>query len=376
MHMPLSIDNIDLIVVKLGSSSIVEPNGEIRLGFLGELATSIARLRDKNIGVVLVSSGAIAKGFTRLGLLKRPSDIPTKQACAAIGQADIMNMYQNLFSLLNIQTAQVLLTRDDLEDRRRYLNAREAIMRMLSLGVLPIVNENDSVSVEEIQFGDNDQLSALVAGLISADLLVLMTDVEGLYKTVPSEDSQGKLIRVVDQPIDELVSLVQKNNGNTLGTGGMCSKLEAARLCRQYGTHCIIAKSSADTLKMLMHNQPVGTYFVPLDHKIDSRRIWLSMAAAVNGTLTIDGGAAKALLKGGNSLLPRGVKNISGQFLRGSVVSVVDENGEEIARGVVRYKYSDLEKIMGHYGSEIESILNYTFGDEVIHCDNMVLIPG
>jgi len=375
MHAKLEIKTSNTIVIKLGSSSIVQPDGQVRLGFLGELVSTVAKLRKKGINVVLVSSGAIAKGYTRFGFKKRPTDIPTKQTCAAVGQADMMNMYQNLFDLVGIQTAQVLLTRDDLEDRRRYINAREALLRMLSLSVLPIVNENDSVSVEEIQFGDNDQLSALVAGLISADLLVMLTDVEGLYKIVPTKTSPGELIEVVDKSVDELLPLVKSSlNGNGLGTGGMHSKLEAARLCRQYGLACIIAKSSARTLRSLARNKSVGTYFIPLEHKIDSRRIWLSMAAAVSGTLILDDGACKALLEGGHSLLPKGLVDIKGKFMRGAVVSLRQQDGHEIARGIVRYKSEALQEIKGHYGHEIESILRYTFGDEVVHCDNMVLI--
>jgi len=360
------------IVIKVGSTSIVRPDGLVRLGFLGKLVTTVCQLHKQGANAIIVSSGAIAMGTIQLGRADRPVRIQEKQACASVGQTELMTLYQKLFSTLSMQTGQVLLTRDDLEDRRRYLNARETLLRLLELGIVPIVNENDSVSVDEIQFGDNDELSALVAGLIDADLLALLTDVDGLYDGDPQSDPNAKVIETVNQPIQELLDLAG-NRGSAFGRGGMRSKLEAARLCRNFGIPCIVIRSNGSVLEQALRGEPVGTYFVPLSHKVDGRSRWLAKAAAVHGTLFLDEGATQAVTSGGKSLLPRGIAKIAGQFARGAVVILADERGKEIGRGVVHYGSADLERIIGKHGSEIESVLGFTFGDEVVHRDDIVL---
>ncbi|RJO68495.1 MAG: glutamate 5-kinase [Myxococcales bacterium] len=362
------------IVIKIGSSSIVGQDGAVRLGFLGELVALTGERVRNGAGVVLVTSGAIAMGFTRLGFAKRPADIPSRQACAAAGQTELMALYQTLFSANGQKAAQVLLTRDDIEDRRRYLNAREALSRLLALGLVPIINENDTVAVEEIVFGDNDRLSALVAGLVDADLLVLLTDVDGLCARPPANGEKPEVIRAIDGPLENLGAVVGRAP-QKLGSGGMVSKLEAAKTCREYGIPCVIARSSGEALTRVLDGEEEGTFVAPLGRKILARERWLLRAAGVQGTLVVDDGAAAAL-RAGKSLLPRGIAEAAGQFARGAVVEVKDESGAVVARGLARYAASDLRAILGKNTREIESILGYTYGSEAIHRDSLVLING
>ncbi len=360
------------VVIKVGSSSIIQPDGPVRLGFLGKLATTIAELHGRGVQIVLVSSGAIALGRKRLGMEKKPVHIEDKQACAAAGQMELMSLYQNMLSTLSMQTGQVLLTRDDLEDRRRYLNARETLKRLLELGVLPIINENDSVSVDEIQFGDNDELSALVAGLVDADLLVLLTNVDGLFDANPKDNPDAKLIECIDCSADEYFDNAD-NRETDLGKGGMRSKLAAAQICRGFGIPCVIARSKGSILEKALNGESVGTYVQPLECHVGSRDRWLSKAAAVQGSLSLDPGAVEALTKNGKSLLPKGIVAVDGDFKRGAVLSITDDHGKEIGRGVARYNSRDLQRIMGKYAVEIESILGYTFGDCVVRQDDLAL---
>ncbi len=357
------------VVIKIGSSSIVKESGRVRLGFLGQLVTVLGRLHRRGIGVVLVSSGAIAMGYTRLGFKEKPGDIPSRQACAAAGQTELMSLYQKLFETNHLQTAQVLLTRDDMEDRRRYLNARETLLKLMEFSLIPIINENDSVAVEEIQYGDNDRISALVAGAVDADLLVLMTDVDGLYTT--NSEGNRSLVPRIEGEMDDWLMACGPNG--SLGSGGMRSKLEAAGLCRQYGIPCLIARSEGVVLDRALNGEEVGTYIVAGERRLDGRHRWLLKAAGVQGALQIDEGARKALVEGKKSLLPKGVIGVEGDFARGAVVRILDADGREVGRGVVRYNAADLSRIRKCYGHEITGILGYTFGDEVIHRDNLVL---
>jgi glutamate 5-kinase len=359
------------VVFKVGTSSILKESGLVRLGFLGKLVTTIGRLHQRGVQCVLVTSGAIALGARQLGLAKRPVRVQDKQACAAAGQTELMALYQKLFSTITLQTGQVLLTRDALVDRRRYLHARETMLRLLEWGVVPVVNENDSVSVEEIQFGDNDELSALVAALIDADLLVLLTDVEGLYDADPKEEPKAKVIATIDEPIEDLLANIS-NRPTRFGRGGMKSKLLAAQYCRNCGIACVIAPSRADLLERVLAGEEIGS-FVPPGPKVDGRARWLARAASVEGEIRIDAGAEKALREKGKSLLPKGIVKIDGDFARGDAVVVADAEGREIGRGFVRYGSEDLARIVGKRGSEIESLLGFTFGDEVVHRDDLVL---
>jgi glutamate 5-kinase len=359
------------VVIKVGSSSIISDDGLVRLGFLGKLATTIGRCRRDGMEVVLVSSGAIAMGTRRLDETHAPVRIVDKQAFAAIGQTQLMGLYQRLFGTLGLQTGQVLLSRDDLEDRRRYLNARETITRLLELGAIPVINENDSVSVEEIQFGDNDNLSALVAGLVAADMLVLLTNVEGLYDGDPRENAEAKVIERIDRPLEDLLSTTSDRPG-AFGKGGMRSKLEAAQLCRSAGIHCVIARGHGDTVRAVLAGRSVGTYISPGERNVDGKGRWLLSAAAVAGKLKLDDGAVRAVTEGHHSLLPGGITAVEGVFSRGEVVILTGPNGREVARGVVRYGSEELETIRGLRGGQIEAVLGFTYGDRVIHRDNLV----
>ncbi len=359
---------LNRIVVKVGSSSIVKPDGMVRLGFLGKLATTIVRLYGKGTMVVLVSSGAIALGAKRLGFSDRPTQITDKQACASVGQTELMTLYQTLFSALSFQAGQVLLTRDGLMDRRRYLNARETLLRLMEMNIIPIINENDSVSVDEIKFGDNDELSSLTAGLIDGDLLVLMTDVDGLYKA-------GNLVEQIDHDVHEFIDQVEDQQG-VMGQGGMQTKLEAAGLCCEYGIPSMIIRGNGSVLDKALLGEKVGTYIKPKSKKMLSRDRWLANAAMTEGVLLIDAGAAKAVALGHKSLLPKGIDRIDGDFLRGGVVSLMAPDGKEIGRGIVRYSSEDLEKILGCHGSDIELVLGFTFGAKVVHQNDIVLFSS
>ncbi len=361
------------VVFKVGTSSILKEDGVVRLGFLGKLVTTIGRLHARGVQVVLVTSGAIALGARQLGLPKRPVHVQDKQACASAGQTELMALYQKLFSTLGIHTGQVLLTRDALVDRRRYLYARETMLRLLEWGVVPVVNENDSVAVDEIQFGDNDELSALVAALIDADLLLLLTDVEGLYDADPKTNPRAMVIETLTQPIEELLEFAGRR-ATRFGSGGMRSKLLAAQYCRNCGIACIIAASKADLLDRLLAGEPVGS-FIPPGPRVDGRARWLAKAASVQGEIHVDRGAADALRKQKKSLLPKGVTRVTGDFARGDAVVLLDDEAKEIGRGVARYASGDLARIIGKHGREIESVLGFTFGDEVVHRDDLVLIP-
>lgn len=364
--------SIRRIVIKLGSSSIIRTDGIVRLGFLGKLVTTIGKLRNEGVEVVLVSSGAIAMGARLLNYEEPPVRISDKQACASTGQMELMTLYQKLFSSLKIQIGQVLLTRDDLQDRRRYLNARDTMFRLFDLGIIPIVNENDSVAVDEIKFGDNDEVSALVAGLVYADLLVLLTDVDGLYDADPQSEPDAKVIEAVEGPIDEFIENSRQSK-STFGTGGMHSKLEAAKLSHNYGIPCIIARAKGGVLQKVLAGNNVGTLIIPTEKKVDGRSRWIAKAAAVGGNIRLDAGAVEAVSSGHKSLLPKGITSIEGDFLRGAVVILSDSDNREIGRGVVRYGSDDLEKIIGKHGTKIESVLGFTFGDEAVHQHDLVL---
>jgi glutamate 5-kinase len=359
------------VVVKIGSSSIISENGEVRLGFLGDLVTTVGRKMKDGLQVVLVSSGAIAMGSQHLGMVERPVHIQDKQACAAAGQTELMALYQSLFSTMSLRTGQVLLTREDLENRRRYLNGRETLLRLLELSVIPIINENDSVSVDEIKFGDNDELSAMVAGLVDADLLIMLTDVDGIHKTDPRKSPDAPVIPTINGSFEELAKAA--GEGGEMGQGGMNTKLEAARICSNLGIPCIIARGDGPVLVQALDGEPVGSYVIPGPKKVLSRGRWVAQAASVQGTLVLDKGAVKAIRSGKASLLPPGIAGVEGEFLRGAVVVLADQLGKELGRGVVRYASADLQRILGKHGDQIEPILGFTFGDEIVHRNNIVL---
>jgi glutamate 5-kinase len=327
---------------------------------------------DAGHSVILVSSGAIRAGMARLQLAGRPRTIPQKQAAAAVGQGLLMHTYSQAFDPHRLPVAQVLLTRDDLRDRARYLNARNTFAALLRSRVVPIVNENDTVAVEEIKFGDNDTLAALVASLVEADTLLLLSDVAGLYDRDPSLFPDARLIPTVEK-IDRAIEQQAGGVQTTVGTGGMATKIQAAKICVRTGVRMIIAHGRhphviAETLAG--HR---GTQFLPAPQRLRSRQRWIAYGVVPTGTLTVNDGARSRLIEGGKSLLPAGVTQVSGQFVPGDLVRLADAAGHPFAQGVVNYAHTDLQKIMGHRTADIAALLGHKPADEVVHRDNLVL---
>jgi len=364
------------VVVKLGTSTLTAGRASLSPARMVELVRQLAQLHQAGCQVVLVSSGAIAAGRERLAFPHLPKKIPAKQMLAAVGQPRLMALYEQLFEIYGLTVAQVLLTKTDLADRRRYLNSRNTLSALLAQGVVPIVNENDTVATEEIRLGDNDNLSALVANLIEADLLVMLTDQPGLFTADPRADSSAELIHEIGpSPIPpSLWESVSKNAG-CLGTGGMLTKLQAADLARRSGTTVIIAGGDEENvLTRLVAGEALGTRFAPLSTPLESRKRYiLAGGNNVHGTIAVDAGAVRALRKGG-SLLPVGVIQVTGKFDTGDTVKVVASSGDELGRGLVNYSADDLSRIAGKQSQEIEAILGSDYEDEVIHRNNLVLL--
>jgi len=323
--------------------------------------------------VLLVSSGAIATGREHLKFPQLTKDIPVKQMLAAIGQPRLMDRWGQLFGIFSLTVAQVLLTKEDLRSRRGYLNARNTLLALLHQGVVPIINENDTVATEEIRVGDNDNLSALVANLIDADLLILLTDQEGLYTADPRMDPEARVVDLIDTPAIEAALWEAAGGSGNLGVGGMHTKLQAADLARRSGVAVVIAAGDCtDIVLRVAAGEPIGTRFTPTVTAVESRKRFI-LSAGEKGTLIVDRGAVEALLKG-SSLLPVGLIEVVGEFDRGEAVKVCAEDGKEIARGLVDYKVDDCKKLCGCHSNEIESRLGYFYGEEVIHRNNLILL--
>jgi glutamate 5-kinase len=363
------------IVIKLGTSTLTNGTAHLAQPVLIEYARQTSRLLAEGHQVVLVSSGAIAAGRERLGFPDLPKDIPAKQMLAAIGQSRLMSIYERIFGLYGLMVGQILLTRTDLASRRRYLNARNTLIALIEQKAVPIVNENDTVATEEIRVGDNDNLSALVANLVDADLLILLTDQPGLYTADPRTDPNAQLVETIeDREIPVELWNAAGGADTRLGTGGMITKLQAADLARRSGTACVIAAGNeSEVLLRIIRGEKLGTHFAPVATSVESRKRYILSGRRAPGLLRIDEGAAQALRRGG-SLLAVGMIAVSGVFERGDTVRVANPDGSEIARGIVNYGSRDLARITGRPSNEIESILGYHFGDEVIHRNDMVLL--
>jgi glutamate 5-kinase len=363
------------IVVKLGTSTLTAGSARLSMPRVVEIARQAAELRRRGAEVILVTSGAMAAGRERLNFPQLPKDLPAKQMLAAIGQPILMAFYEQTFGLYDQNIAQVLLTRADLADRRRYLNSRNTLTALLGQGVIPVINENDTVATEEIRVGDNDNLSALVANLIDADLLLLLTDQVGLYTADPRSDPNAVLVNEVAEP--EIPSSLWQAAGETdndLGTGGMRTKLQAADLARRSGSTVIIALGDApDVLLRACAGEPVGTRFLPVATAVESRKRYILAGGRAAGGVRIDSGAVQALGRG-SSLLPVGVRSVEGSFERGDSIRVLDSSGREVARGIANYGSGELNRIIGKKSDEIEQILGFNFGDEVIHRNDLVLL--
>jgi len=363
------------IVIKLGSSIVTNDGDGLDEKCLSSLIKQISILNSQNKKVILVSSGAIAAGLRKLGVKKRPKVLSELQSAAAVGQMDLVRVYEELFSDNNLISAQILLTHSDLSDRKRYLNARSTIFNLIKNNVIPVINENDTVASEEIRFGDNDSLAAMVANLIEADLLVLLTDQDGLFSSDPRDDNNAKLIRhgyVDDKNLDDLAS----GTKSTIGTGGMATKILAARRAALSGAHTIIASGKRNNILVdLSNDEDIGTFLQSREVKLVARKKWLADNLKSNGKIYIDQGAEKALIHKGKSLLAAGVTKVIGTFDRGEVIQCVNESGHEILKGLVNYNSEEVKKIIGVSSDKIESILGYVNESSLIHRDNMIIIP-
>jgi len=368
------LGRVRTLVVKVGTGLVTDPGLGAAPARIEALAAGIAAVREGR-RVVLVTSGAIATGMARLGLAERPRGIPDKQAAAAVGQSVLMWHYEAAFRRHGIAVGQVLLTAQDIGDRARYLNAKNTLVALLRFGVLPIVNENDTVAVEEIKVGDNDNLSALVASLLDADLLVLLTDVDGLYTDDPAVNARARKLDTVDEVTDDITRLA-RDRADGASVGGMATKLQAAKKAAAAGVPMIIASGrEPGVLERLLAGAPVGTYFAPKADRLAARKRWIAFAVAPQGRLTVDAGARAALTQHGKSLLPSGVVDVEGDFASGEVVAVLERaGGREFARGVVNFDAAELRKIRGVKTRDIEARLGYRSFDEVIHRDNLVIL--
>ncbi len=364
--------SVKRIVVKIGSGVISDESG-LDLAILEAIGADISALIERGYEVVVVSSGAVAAGKGDLGIKGRPRTIPLKQAAAAIGQSRLIRAYRDSALGRSRQVAQVLLTRDDLANRRRYLNARNTLMTLLEHRIVPIINENDTVVVEEIRFGDNDNLSAMVTNLVEANLLVILSDVDGLFDRDPRKDPKAQLISLVERITPEIEAAAGTSSSG-LGTGGMSTKIKAAKRASLYGVGTVIVNGrTPGVLTRLFDGEELGTYFLPSRDRISAKKHWIAFTKKPRGKLFIDDGAKRALIENGKSLLPSGINGVEGGFDRGDAVRLCDQQGVEFAKGVMNYSLPELLRIMGKKTSEIEQILGYKYCDEVVHRDNLVL---
>ena len=370
-----ALKNTKRWVIKIGSALITDNGKGLDHCAIKQWAEQIAYLKKQGKEVVLVSSGSIAAGMTRIGWDKRPHEVCKLQAAAALGQMELIRTYENcFFQNHNIHTAQILLTHDDLANRERYLNARSALKTLLDLGVLPVINENDTVVTDEIRFGDNDTLGALVSNLIEADVLVILTDQEGVYDADPRENSDAKLIQESDANNLELLNFAT-SKGSLLGSGGMTTKIIAAQRAARSGTHTIICSGSQpDILKRVEQGEQVGTMLTVTSEPLQAKKQWLANQLKSKGKVFVDAGAAKVLTQKNKSLLGVGVTKIEGNFNRGELVSCIDPDGCEIAKGLINYDAQQSNKIKGLSSEKIETVLGFVDEPELINRDNLVII--
>ncbi len=360
------------IVIKIGSSILIDSKGKLKKNWLKKFAIDIKLLKKKNKKVIIVSSGAIALGCQYLGIKKKGLKIDKSQAIASIGQIILMEFYKKIFDQNKIKISQILLTLDDTEQRRRSINAKRTIDNLLTMGIVPIVNENDTTATTEIKYGDNDRLAARVSQIVSADCLILLSDVDGLYTNNPKKNKETKLIKTVRE-VDEKIRRYATSAENIHGSGGMKTKIEAAKICQLAGCYMAIANGNyLNPIKKIIKNQKC-TWFLPRISKLDARKQWIIGSIAPKGEVIIDHGALKAI-NNGKSLLPAGVKKINGKFEKGDHILVKDENNIECARGLTSFSSMEVEKIKGSHSSNIKNILGYSSREEVIHKDDLVKV--
>lgn len=362
------------IVVKIGSSLLTAGGNGLNKAAISDWVSQMASFRTQGKEVLLVSSGAVAEGINRLGLKQRPNTLHELQATASIGQMGLIKTFEENFQKHNLHSAQVLLTHDDLSNRQRYLNARSTLLTLLNFGVVPVINENDAVATDEIRFGDNDSLAALVANLVEAELLIILTDQKGLFDSDPSVSSTAKLISHASVN-DSLLDQVAGESKSGLGRGGMLTKVSASRLAARSGAATIIASGCIDNvITEIISGAEIGTFLIPDIAPLAARKQWLAGQLQLKGQIILDEGAVNSLKNAGKSLLAVGVKSVIGQFKRGDLVSCLTENGTEIARGLINYSSDDSSKIAGKISSDFESLLGYADDAELIHRDNLVII--
>jgi glutamate 5-kinase len=368
------LGKVKRIVVKVGSSILASVEKGLHYEVFSHLSKEISDLKRQGYEIVLVSSGAIAAGMEKLGYKTRPQDITQKQATAAVGQTRLMNIYEGYFSRYQQMVAQVLLTHDDLSDRRRFLNARNTLLTLLELGIIPIINENDTVVVDEIKFGDNDNLSALITNLIGADLLLVLTDIEGLCDSDPKVNPHARCIPLVEDIDMDMEGIVGETTSQ-MSVGGMISKIQAARKASRFGIPTVVAQGTKEgVLRQILKGKEVGTLILPKGEALSSRKHWIAFNPKPKGDVIVDDGAKKAIVQKGRSLLPSGVTKVRGAFDRGDLVTCLGPRGREFARGLVNYSASELEKIKGLRSNQIETSLGYKYCDEVIHRDDLVVL--
>jgi len=367
----MAMENIRRMVVKVGTGTIAEESGRISRVRVTGLVDQVVSARNRGIDVALVSSGAIAAGMEKMGYERRPSDMESLQAVAAVGQGILVQIYADIFGASGLPVGQVLLTQYDMTHRQQYLNARQALERLFEMGVVPIVNENDTVATEEIKFGENDLLAALVASLTGADLLVLLTDTAGLHTADPRKHEGATLLRRVERITDDIQELGGEAGGR-FGSGGMSSKVRAAKIAVSAGVHAIIADGrSTGIVSDILDGKEVGTYFPP-SAKVSSKKHWIGYAKMSSGSLVIDDGAAKAIMEAGKSLLPAGVVEAEGEFQVGDALDIVDRKGKVIGRGLSNYDAAEAKRIMGLRSDKIAEIIGER-AEEMIHRDLMVV---
>ncbi|MHB0999952.1 MAG: glutamate 5-kinase [Armatimonadota bacterium] len=361
------------IVIKVGTSTLTDVNGSIDQVYLNTLADQISLLRSHGSDVLLVTSGAIRAGMEKMELAERPRTIPEKQAAAAVGQGYLMQIYSDIFSQHGIITGQVLLTRDDFGSRKRYLNIRNTLLTLFRHSVVPIINENDTVAVDEIRVGDNDNLAALVASSLQADLLILLSDVPGLYDADPVKNSSANLIHTVAK-IDSNIRSIAGGAGTASGTGGMRTKIAAAEIAMNSGVKMIIADGRrSGVITDIISGHQIGTTFLPKEECLCGRKRWIAFGAPARGSITVNDGAKQMITSRGKSVLAAGITSVDGSFQSGDMVKILDKDGNHFARGFVNYNAGEIDRIKGRQSTEIEEILGYKDFDEVVHRDNLVL---
>ena len=362
--------NVRRLVVKVGTSTLTYPDTRLDLGRIGNLVKDLVQVKESGKEVVLVTSGAIATGMSKLGWKKRPDNIPDKQAAAAVGQTHLMRVYELIFGEYDQLVAQILLTQGDINDRKRYINASNTISTLLQCGVIPIVNENDTVAVDEIKVGDNDTLSALLINLIKADLLIIISNIDGFY------DNAGEVIDVISAITPEIKAMAG-GEGSATSVGGMITKLRAAEIVTGAGEVMVIANGKKPgVISRILEGEDEGTIFLPKGYKMSSRKRWIAYSIPCKGTIKVDNGAKTALIKHGRSLLPSGIIEVTGEFEFGDAIRCVDVDEVEFARGLTNYGSDEVLQIKGKKTSEIESILGQVYYEEVIHRDNLVILES